>query len=61
MAADTITNAAAEASNDNEVPVANISLHNIIDGKNERDIPKTKFLEDIDMFSASFYTPASPE
>lgn len=61
MAADTITNAAAEASNDNEVPVANISLHNIIDGKNERDIPKTKFIEDIDMFSASFYPPASPE
>jgi prefoldin subunit 5 len=56
-----ITNAAAEASNDNEAPVANISLQNIIDGTNERSIPKTKFIDDIDMFSGSFDPPASPE
>ena len=41
--------------------MANISLQNIIDGTNERSIPKTKFIEDIDMFSGSFDPPASPE
>jgi len=56
-----INNAVAETSNDNDAPVANISLQNIIDGTNERSIPKTKFIDDIDMFSGSFDPPASPE
>ena len=58
--ADNSNAAAAEASND-DAPVANISLQNIIDGTNERSIPKTKFIDDIDMFSGSFDPPASPE
>ena len=59
--ATTPTNAAAEAGNDNEAPIANISLQNIIDGTNERSIPKTKFIDDIEMFRFSFDPPASPE
>ena len=61
MAEITSNAAAADANNDNEAPVTNISLENIIDGTNERSIPKTKFIEDIDMFSGSFDPPASPE
>ena len=60
MADNSSNAAAAEASND-DAPVANISLQNIIDGTNERSIPKTKFIDDIDMFSGSFDPPASPE
>ena len=60
MADNSSNAAAADASND-DAPVANISLQNIIDGTNERSIPKTKFIDDIDMFSGSFDPPASPE
>ncbi len=60
MADNSSNAAAAEASND-DAPVANISLQNIIDGTNERSIPKTKFIDDIDMFSGSFDPPASSE
>jgi len=42
-----------------EEDVANISVQHIIDGKNERDIPATRFIEDIEMFSSSFNPPAN--
>lgn len=41
--------------------VANISLESITDGKNERGIPATKFLDDIELFANSFNPPASSE
>ena len=47
----------SEASHQEDV--ANISVEHIIDGKNERDIPATRFIEDIEMFSSSFNPPAS--
>ncbi|KAL9186959.1 hypothetical protein ACHAXT_010679 [Thalassiosira profunda] len=53
--------AAAGSSSQGDDAVANISLESITDGKNDRNIPKTKFLDDIDMFAASFNPPASPE
>ncbi|KAL7428738.1 hypothetical protein ACHAXH_002679 [Discostella pseudostelligera] len=44
-----------------EVEVANISLESITEGKNERGIPATKFLDDIELFANSFNPPASSE
>lgn len=44
-----------------EEEVANISLESITDGKNERGIPATKFLDDIELFANSFDPPASSE
>eukprot|EP00956_Cyclotella_meneghiniana_P024953 scaffold51060_cov65-Cyclotella_meneghiniana.AAC.7 len=46
---------------DEEAPIANISLESITEGKNVRGIPHAKFLEDIDDFANSFNPPASPE
>eukprot|EP00978_Attheya_sp_CCMP212_P004440 scaffold9688_cov60-Attheya_sp.AAC.11 len=40
---------------------SSLSLLSITDGKNERDIPAVKFIEDIGAFSESFSPPASPE
>ena len=52
---------AAETSNNSqEVAVANISLDSITEGKNARDIPATKFVDDIELFANSFTPPASP-
>mmetsp|Transcript_41737 Transcript_41737/g.71414 ORF Transcript_41737/g.71414 Transcript_41737/m.71414 type:complete len:215 (+) Transcript_41737:70-714(+) len=53
--------AAVDAGNSQEDTVANISLDHITEGKNERGIPATKFLDDIELFAASFNPPASPE
>ena len=44
-----------------EDDVANISLDSITEGENERGIPATKFLDDIELFASSFKPPASPE
>mmetsp|Transcript_25849 Transcript_25849/g.54626 ORF Transcript_25849/g.54626 Transcript_25849/m.54626 type:complete len:215 (-) Transcript_25849:257-901(-) len=55
------TSAAVDAGNSQEDTVANISLDHITEGKNERGIPATKFLDDIELFAASFNPPASPE
>ena len=44
-----------------ENAASNISLESITDGKNERGIPATKFLDDIESFANSFDPPASPE
>lgn len=44
-----------------EEAVANISLDSITEGKNDRGIPATKFLDDIDIFANSFTPPASSE
>mmetsp|Transcript_127 Transcript_127/g.203 ORF Transcript_127/g.203 Transcript_127/m.203 type:complete len:216 (+) Transcript_127:139-786(+) len=44
-----------------EESLSNISLDSITEGKNERGIPATKFLDDIELFAASFNPPASPE
>jgi len=52
---------AVTASNNDDAPVANISLESITDGKNERGIPATRFLDDIDSFASSFNPPASSE
>lgn len=41
--------------------VANISLDSITEGKNDRGIPATKFLDDIELFAMSFTPPASSE
>lgn len=41
--------------------IANISLESITEGKNERGIPATKFLDDIELFANSFNPPASSE
>jgi len=41
--------------------VANLSLESITDEKNERGIPATKFLDDIELFANSFNPPASSE
>ncbi|KAL7540332.1 hypothetical protein ACHAWF_006656 [Thalassiosira exigua] len=52
----------AEAmSGHDEGAVANISLDSITDGKNDRGIPAARFLDDIDLFAASFKPPASSE
>jgi hypothetical protein len=44
---------------DEQVP--DMSLLDIIDGKNERDIPIAKFIDDIGKFAESFQPPASTE
>mmetsp|Transcript_4067 Transcript_4067/g.6113 ORF Transcript_4067/g.6113 Transcript_4067/m.6113 type:complete len:216 (-) Transcript_4067:708-1355(-) len=44
-----------------EEALSNISLDSITEGKNERGIPATKFVDDIELFAASFNPPASPE
>lgn len=44
-----------------DAAVANISLDAITDGKNARGIPAARFLDDIELFAASFTPPASPE
>jgi len=53
--------AAAGTGSSQEDPVANISLDSITEGKNDRGIPATKFLDDIDLFANSFNPPASSE
>ena len=53
--------AKAETGNSQEDTVANISLDSITEGENERGIPATKFLDDIELFANSFNPPASPE
>ena len=40
---------------------SSLSLLSITDGKNDRDIPAVKFIEDIGAFAESFSPPASPE
>ena len=57
----TAISAAEPGDNQEEKPIANISLESITDGKNERGIPGTKFLDDIDSFANSFDPPASSE
>jgi hypothetical protein len=44
---------------DDKLP--DMSLLDIIDGKNERDIPIAKFIDDIGKFAESFQPPASAE
>jgi prefoldin subunit 5 len=41
--------------------VPNMSIQSIIEGDNERGIPHAKFIDDVDMFSATFDPPASAE
>lgn len=58
--------AAAAAAGDSsqqqdEENIANISLDHITEGKNDRGIPATKFLDDISLFANSFNPPASSE
>ncbi|KAL3765403.1 hypothetical protein ACHAWU_002321 [Discostella pseudostelligera] len=52
---------AARQAEADEEEVANISLESITEGKNERGIPATKFLDDIELFANSFNPPASSE
>ncbi|KAL7534456.1 hypothetical protein ACHAXR_005892 [Thalassiosira sp. AJA248-18] len=63
MSSSEVVNAAvaADSGNSQEEPVANISLESITEGKNDRGIPATKFLDDIELFANSFKPPASPE
>lgn len=44
-----------------EEEVPDMSLLDIIDGKNEREIPVAKFIDDIGQFAESFQPPASAE
>ena len=41
--------------------LSNISLESITDGKNDRGIPATRFIDDIDIFANTFDPPASAE
>lgn len=41
--------------------LSNISLDSITDGKNDRGIPATRFIDDIDMFANTFDPPATAE
>lgn len=41
--------------------VPNMSIQSIIEGDNERGIPHAKFIDDVDVFSATFDPPASAE
>ena len=56
---DTTKGAAASSTDDDAI--ANISLESITEGTNDRGIPTTKFLDDIDIFANSFNPPASSE
>ena len=58
MSTDTDTKVVASSTSQEE---SNISLESITEGKNERGIPATKFLDDIDLFANSFTPPASSE
>jgi len=58
MSTDTDTEVVASSTSQEE---SNISLESITEGKNERGIPATKFLDDIDLFANSFTPPASSE
>lgn len=53
--------APSQDKNDDEAPVADLSLKDITSGENERGIPATKFIEDIDSFVNSFDPPATSE
>mmetsp|Transcript_4315 Transcript_4315/g.8272 ORF Transcript_4315/g.8272 Transcript_4315/m.8272 type:complete len:202 (+) Transcript_4315:69-674(+) len=48
-------------SNTSEGEQTSLSFQSITDGFSSRDIPKVKFIEDIDAFSQSFDPPASAE
>ncbi len=52
---------AAESVNRIDEGLSNIGLDSITDGKNERDIPATRFIDDIEIFVNSFDPPASCE
>jgi hypothetical protein len=41
--------------------VPNMSIQCIVEGDNERGIPHAKFIDDVDIFSATFDPPASAE
>lgn len=41
--------------------LSNISLDSITDGKNDRGIPATRFIDDIDIFANTFDPPATAE
>ena len=49
------------ASTKDDEAISNISMESITEGTNDRGIPATKFLDDIDMFANSFNPPASSE
>ena len=51
----------SQANSGDEVPMADLSLKDITSGENERGIPATKFIEDIDSFANSFDPPATAE
>ncbi len=63
--------AAAESANENHIieeeeevgeeNLSNIGLDSITDGKNDRGIPATRFIDDIESFVNSFDPPASSE
>ena len=59
LMSDTTKGAAASSTDDDAI--ANISLESITEGTNDRGIPTTKFLDDIDIFANSFNPPASSE
>lgn len=61
MSLDAAKATAIETGSSEEDAVANISLDSITEGKNDRGIPATKFLDDIEVFADSFKPPASPE
>jgi hypothetical protein len=48
-----------QQSEDDDVP--NMSIQCIIEGDNERSIPHAKFIDDVDVFAATFDPPASAE
>ena len=52
---------ATTSSTKDDEAIANISMESITEGTNDRGIPATKFLDDIDMFANSFNPPASSE
>jgi hypothetical protein len=58
-----MSGAAAEEQDEeqDDVVVPNMSIHSIIEGDNERGIPHAKFIDDVDVFSATFDPPASAE
>jgi hypothetical protein len=58
-----MSGAAAEEQDEeqDDVVVPNMRIHSIIEGDNERGIPHAKFIDDVDVFSATFDPPASAE
>ena len=49
----------AVAADDEKIP--DLKLETILEGQNDRGIPKVKFLDDIEAFSKTFDPPASAE